>query len=157
MGATTVSSFEVDAHWLGLTESSTIKSSDASSSSAQNTSLYASRLASGSEQIRVITIERASSPSEPVRCNLETVCLLDTTSLYSAFSSSFRTAKARILLPEWIKKQAQSSANGSDQYDLPKPPDHQAERFVWGDFAALSYLWGDEARLRTIFPYHLHQ
>jgi hypothetical protein len=118
----------------------------------EKTSMYTSRLISKLQEIRLITILPASSESDIIQCQLETVSLLDTTAQYRAFNSSSENlaTKARVLLPRWFKTTTRHKFSEGGALIVPKFPDKEAHRYTWGDFAALSYMWGDKSQLRTV-------
>jgi hypothetical protein len=94
-------------------------------------------------EIRVITILPPVLGSRLVHCAMETVSLLDKRALYHNFETSYSAdeRRRRKHLYSWV---AFLSASGIRQSEsLEQVPTTQQLRFHWGDYAALSYTWGD--------------
>ncbi|ETN41635.1 uncharacterized protein HMPREF1541_03571 [Cyphellophora europaea CBS 101466] len=85
------------------------------------------------EELRLITID-ASSTVDQISCSLDTFSLQEVTPAYHKFveerSSLARSTSA--VLAEWL---------GTGHFDY--FPDSTRHRFLWGDYCALSYVWGD--------------
>lgn len=107
-----------------------------------------SSLDNTADEIRLVTI-KPSSPDHLLQCGLEKVSLNQFRPEYSAFTLSNGLAKHS-------PRQAKSS--WATPSGTPKPedrflgsvPEPDRYRFQWGDFAALSYVWGDESTRRDI-------
>ena len=85
------------------------------------------------EELRLITID-SSSTVDHLSCILDTFSLRDMTQAYSGFleerSSSVTSLSA--VLAEWL---------GTGNVGI--FPDSIHYRFRWGDYSALSYVWGN--------------
>jgi hypothetical protein len=95
-----------------------------------------------SHQIRLISLLPANSTTEAIHCVLETISLLSYTPIYEKFISKVPSIrKNRAFLSEWVKH-INPTELGDD--NLPgQVPSEDVYRFTWGDFATLSYTWGD--------------
>lgn len=113
------------------------------------------------DEIRLLTIDTERvTPGKPLRCNLETVSLKDLRADYTSFIVSHdlsgqtpRQAKdtwasSHITAPQLDDPLALED-QGSDRFYRSLPQLNQY-RFQWGDFAALSYVWGDTTTRRNI-------
>jgi hypothetical protein len=105
------------------------------------------------DEIRLIAIE-ASRPDGPVQCRLHRVSLKDTREEYSRFIKSAGEAgkSARQIVVHWAQSCSagyKNQPNSVDQSTGSKPSPTSC-RFNWGDFAALSYVWGNELDRRNI-------
>lgn len=112
-----------------------------------------SLLDEGYNEIRLITIEPIQHGG-PVQCNLHKVSLKDIREEYSRFIKSVDEAgkSARRILVQWAqlcRMQHSGQPNSVDQPTVSKPP-FSSCRYNWGDFAALSYVWGNERDRRDI-------
>jgi hypothetical protein len=70
----------------------------------------------------------------------------------SSLDSSFKSK--RKLMAEWSRATTDSTISESmnDQPDIYSHiPSLDCYRFAWGDYTALSYVWGDETKTRTTF------
>lgn len=119
------------------------------------TSLYESLpLDAAKEDLRLMTILPEVSFDGMLQCKMETVSLRKTTSDYDQFQSENYFAFGDDgVHEEWHRHRSHSirgscAPQGDDT--LPKVPTHEFYRFGWGDFAALSYTWGDPAPTRAI-------
>ncbi|MAD87405.1 MAG: hypothetical protein CL912_30980 [Deltaproteobacteria bacterium] len=110
-----------------------------------------SRLDEAADEIRVVSIGLCL-PGYPLRCTLEKVSLKDFKPEYGSFMHSTSTY---VQTPRQVKERWVGAARPDPQpkgVDLscgstPAPHRH---RFNWGDFAALSYVWGDESIRKDI-------
>lgn len=99
------------------------------------------------DEIRLINIFPPSGNSTLVRCNVEIVSLKDFTHEYQRFLSvSHSTARSkRDTMASWTHLHPPTTfgeilkPNLMDQH-IPTKSNY---RFTWGDYAALSYVWGD--------------
>lgn len=98
------------------------------------------------DEIRLVKIEPLQ-PDGLIRCHLSTVSLKESSSEYISFilASGLDGLSARRVLPKWIQSFKQSHHALSERANLPQDsePSHDAYRYHWGDFAALSYVWGE--------------
>ncbi|CAI6094545.1 unnamed protein product [Clonostachys chloroleuca] len=105
------------------------------------------------DEIRVLTLESFHDDGV-VHCRLEIVSLLDYSPEYSSFLTSFtgRTNLTRRILRSWTElcfPQIGHFSSASKNRWKQRP--HAAScRFTWGDFAALSYVWGTSNKERHI-------
>ena len=99
------------------------------------------------DEIRLLSIQ-PQQESGLIICHLEKASLKAFSNSYRDFLSTLSsTGKSkRGVLVDWIDSRCQggyttsaSSAQNSDQI-----PSQHYHRFIWGDFAALSYVWGEE-------------
>lgn len=121
-------------------------------SSGSASDLY-SHLDERLDEIRLITIEPFQLDA-PVQCNLHKVSLKDIQEEYSRFIKSVGKAgkSARQSIIQWTQScrmQYNNQPNSADQWTTSKPSPTSC-RFNWGDFAALSYVWGNERDRRDI-------
>ncbi|KAK5654729.1 hypothetical protein OQA88_7054 [Cercophora sp. LCS_1] len=93
-----------------------------------------SPLNNDADDIRLLTLARTQSGS-PLQCHLSTVSLRAFCPAYTSFinTNGLRHLTIRQAKTRW----APSSVGDS--------PQTHRYRFHWGDFAALSYVWGDES------------
>jgi len=115
------------------------------------------------DEIRLITLEPSARLPVPklrsqdiVRCKLENISLFSLRPEYKEFVSSLDSSlkSKRKLMAEWSRATTDSTISESmnDQPDTHNhTPSSDCYRFAWGDYAALSYVWGDETKTRTIF------
>lgn len=105
------------------------------------------------DEIRLLTLEPLRDGA-PVHCNLKKASLRHHTEEYSSFlrSSEHNGKTARRAMTEWAKShpphpdQLPREFGGGGNY----APSSNAYRFKWGDFAALSYVWGNGRERRQI-------
>jgi hypothetical protein len=106
------------------------------------------------DEIRLVTIEPLQF-DRIVRCHLSTASLKEFQPEYSSFmlASGLAGHSIRRVLPNWIQRCEQRLNAPPDETDLPfiPGPSQGAQRYRWGDFAALSYAWGDEHNPASIF------
>ncbi|KAK3625588.1 hypothetical protein LTR56_020308 [Elasticomyces elasticus] len=93
------------------------------------------------KQFRLINILKSSTEAA-LKCSLEVFSLLDLNPEYKTFltTNGLTEATSSQQLSEWISTS-----------QIPTfPPYEIKNRFLWGDFAALSYVWGDPRETTTI-------
>ena len=104
-------------------------------------------------EIRLVTIKPIRSRS-PIQCNLHRVSLKDIREEYSCFVKSADQAgkPARRILVEWAQSYQMQHGDQPSSVDQPtvSKPSSTSCRFNWGDFATLSYVWGNERDRRDI-------
>ncbi|KXX80953.1 Heterokaryon incompatibility protein 6, OR allele [Madurella mycetomatis] len=100
------------------------------------------------DEIRLVTI-RSSIPGRHLRCGLEKVSLKQLRPEYSVFilSNDLVGKSPRQAQSLWA---APSETSKPEDRFLGSVPEPDRYRFQWGDFAALSYVWGDESIRRDI-------
>ncbi|KAI5459249.1 heterokaryon incompatibility protein-domain-containing protein [Mariannaea sp. PMI_226] len=102
-------------------------------------------------EIRLLTVEKLHDNSETVRCNLEVVSLDARTDEYTSYleSSNWQGCATRRIVNCWIE--SRQAFNGEQESHLDCQPETSTNsrapsdgnmRFHWGDYAALSYVWG---------------
>lgn len=99
------------------------------------------------EEIRLINILQRTSDSDFVRCNVVTVSLKSYRSEHEDFLTAFSSTQRskQDIRTAWTD----SSSPPSTQSTCPQSPMTQhipcesSYRYTWGDYAALSYVWGD--------------
>jgi hypothetical protein len=109
-------------------------------------SLY-SPLDEDKEEIRLITFPRESRESGLVHCNLETVPLKPYSPEYQRYTTALNSrASKRRVLATWTRARCLSRLSANQDQDAMdnRIPVTEGYRFPWGDYAALSYVWGDE-------------
>ncbi|EXA33062.1 hypothetical protein FOVG_15667 [Fusarium oxysporum f. sp. pisi HDV247] len=103
----------------------------------------------GKDEIRLVTIKPLQSGAL-VQCHLSTASLKDFRPEYLSFihASGLVEHSVRRVLPKWIRscKQRPQAPPGKDAFPVVPEPSQVAHRYRWGDFAALSYVWGEEKR-----------
>ncbi|TVY91155.1 Heterokaryon incompatibility protein 6,OR allele [Lachnellula willkommii] len=113
-----------------------------------------SRLDESRDEIRLITLSPLPNEFDLVHCKLETVSLADITPEYRTFtlSSDDSSLGARKTIRKWSQSRslAQESSSPAKDDEYCYTPSTTSYRFIWGDFAALSYVWGDENVTGTI-------
>ncbi|TVY16139.1 Heterokaryon incompatibility protein 6, OR allele [Lachnellula arida] len=106
------------------------------------------------DEIRLITLSPLRNEFDLVHCKLETVSLADLTPGYRTFilSSDDSGLGARKTIRKWSQSRslAQESSSPAKDDEYCYTPSTTSYRFIWGDFAALSYVWGDENVTGTI-------
>jgi Heterokaryon incompatibility protein (HET) len=110
------------------------------------------------DEVRVLSILPESSESPLIHCRLTTVSLQHFTAAYRAHAPSATTigitatTNTHSVLSSWIKSRSQQgeAVNPPSNSPVPKFPNEEWYRFDWGDFACLSYTWGDSTVTRTI-------
>ena len=119
---------------------------------ASGASIY-SPLNRETDEIRLLTI-KANFSDRPLECTLEKASLQDFQPDYTSFvaSNGFSGKTKRQAKEIWARTRHTRDSSGSRSNTPPAAdhflgsvpaPDHH--RFLWGDFAALSYVWGDES------------
>lgn len=116
-------------------------------------SLY-SPLNPAADEIRLLTLEPCLL-GDILHCHLETISLKDTIPEYASFISSnnLSSQTPRQIKRQWMRSDCLHPAQHmfhlkADEIDNKDDsrssiPDPSEYRFRWGDFAALSYVWGD--------------
>ncbi|KAL5329485.1 hypothetical protein ACEPPN_002999 [Leptodophora sp. 'Broadleaf-Isolate-01'] len=92
------------------------------------------------DEIRLISILPYGGRLSHVECSIETVSLKSFNAQYHGFlSTSSSTGRKRSL--EWERLACLGGTNemAQDKHNR----NHPSHRFGWGDYAALSYVWGD--------------
>ncbi|KAK4164440.1 heterokaryon incompatibility protein-domain-containing protein [Cladorrhinum sp. PSN259] len=97
------------------------------------------------DEIRLLTVEPLRGTSI-VCCNIERVSLRHHSAAYARFpaASGFTSNCTRRAAIEWCRSRPSSPPSTGE---VPAPEFH---RFTWGDFAALSYVWGDNRSQKSI-------
>jgi hypothetical protein len=103
-------------------------------------------LVESSSQIRLINILPQDEGSPLVRCTLETVSLKSHTTDYHSFISSCTSAGRKRVI-DWANLHPSPSTDDLMDGYTPTPSSY---RFTWGDYAALSYVWGDPTHTSAI-------
>ncbi|KAF9775560.1 hypothetical protein IL306_006321 [Fusarium sp. DS 682] len=103
----------------------------------------------GRDEIRLVTIKPLQSDGL-VQCHLSTASLKEFRPEYLSFihASGLVEHSARRVLPKWMQscKQTPQAPPGNAALPVVPGPSQVAHRYRWGDFAALSYVWGEEKR-----------
>ncbi|CAH0045067.1 unnamed protein product [Clonostachys solani] len=102
------------------------------------------------DEVRVLTLEPIHDDGL-VHCRLETVSLLDYGPEYSSFLASFsgKTDLTRRILRSWTEL-CFPQVGHSPKNRWKQRPHAASCRFTWGDFAALSYVWGTSNKEKHI-------
>ncbi|RDL31340.1 uncharacterized protein BP5553_09549 [Venustampulla echinocandica] len=104
------------------------------------------------DEIRLISFppqpQSGGSDSEFIHCNLETVSLKSATLDYQNLVSGLilaREGNNRKVIGEWVRVQSQLKSGNEHAADTLKyhVPPRVCHRYTWGDYAALSYAWGN--------------
>jgi hypothetical protein len=132
-------------HAHGLTQNLTV--------AREGLSLY-SPLNAEDHHIRLLRI-LPGYQSDQVYCRLETHSLKDVAPAYKTFVSShnYTSLRAPTALERWTEHQlspALAKLKPLERINSTQPS-AKLHRFVWGDFAALSYVWGDKDDTREVF------
>ncbi|KAF5983611.1 heterokaryon incompatibility het-6 [Fusarium coicis] len=122
------------------------------SSSEMNRLYYP--LDENSDEIRLLTLLPKSRKTGVPHCTLETYSLKAFTPQYLHFLSTSGVANLgkRRTTSQWIRSRIAPELAGLaplNRIHSTQPPSSQY-RFQWGDYAALSYVWGDENDTRII-------
>jgi len=113
-------------------------------------------------EIRLLTIKQCL-PKQPLQCHLETVSLTEVRPEYASFISSNGLSEQtpRQIKHKWtashqtigprphLVADEEEDDNEEDRF-LGSVPEPSLYRYRWGDFAALSYVWGDGSLRKTI-------
>ncbi|KUJ10846.1 HET-domain-containing protein [Mollisia scopiformis] len=104
------------------------------------------------DEIRLISIQQSNSNSSLVRCEVVTVSLAALTPEYQAFLSTSvpNTGSKRDIKSRWARLHVQKPEDTSEDIMDRHIPIKSNYRFTWGDYAALSYTWGDPTPTRQI-------
>ncbi|KAF2681921.1 HET-domain-containing protein [Lentithecium fluviatile CBS 122367] len=117
-----------------------------------NTPLY-THLNLEQEEIRLLAI-LPESYSHDIRCHLATHSLKDLNPAYRAFltENNLHCLRDPDVLEKWTQKHISPKLASLDPLKrvYATQPPSQLHRFAWGDFAALSYVWGDSKQTRSI-------
>jgi hypothetical protein len=99
-------------------------------------------------ELRLVTILTNQS-SRLLECSMGVFSLIDTSPAYNTFLAreDFSHASPSDILRTWLTK---SQTRNSDSERLPVVATPGEKRFQWGDYAALSYCWGDITSTATI-------
>lgn len=98
------------------------------------------------DQIRLLTILPEVDYSNPVHSTMQIVSLQDLTPDYQQFLSRVgQVASKRQLLSRWLRSRNLPSLTNTKNQDL------HAYRYMWRDFAALSYTWGPMNNTDRVF------
>ncbi|KAH8659225.1 heterokaryon incompatibility protein-domain-containing protein [Tricladium varicosporioides] len=112
-------------------------------------SIY-SPLSEDEDEVRLITIAPYVPRLLLVECTLETLSLKAFTLEYRNFSSNSKcTGRKRVVEWNHVRNTLHSTTPNNIMLDKHNP-DYQDHRFIWGDYAALSYVWGDPADTEAI-------
>jgi len=105
------------------------------------------------DEIRLISLFPCAAESDLVRCTVETVSLRALTPEYQSFLSSSgpTVGGKRNRMKLWAEVQPRiESVDVTPDSVHKQTPTKLPYRFVWGDYAALSYVWGDPGMTRRI-------
>jgi hypothetical protein len=102
------------------------------------------------DEIRLINLLAYAPRSSLLHCTLETISLKSLTTEYRNFMS-ISSLIGRKLAARWRNEQRSSSAETPGEAVMDKDnPSNSRHRFTWGDYAAMSYVWGDPGQTRPI-------
>jgi Heterokaryon incompatibility protein (HET) len=107
-----------------------------------------SQLGDGRKETQLLTLLPLSRGAGIIQCNLQTYVLDDFTPEFERFVSA--SADASLNRPQrisqWTDHQSASTSGSTTAKHghAGEPPPSHHHRFKWGDYAALSYVWGDE-------------
>jgi hypothetical protein len=93
-----------------------------------------------------------------LQCHLETFSLLDCSLEYTRHIHGFQNADAAAVADSLRDPEVRKRWKDRTQFANIAPmkriaslqPFHELQRFTWGDFASLSYVWGDQSDTRII-------
>jgi hypothetical protein len=103
------------------------------------------------DEVRVITILPEDDDQGYLRCKMETVSLVHQTLEYQDFLAVHaQEANPDEYLSLWCSHIASNRNALEGEIETPKFPKVYHHRFKWGDFAALSYTWGNPTQVTTI-------
>jgi hypothetical protein len=101
------------------------------------------------DEVRAITILPEDDNRGNLQCKMETVSLADTTPDYRDFLAVHaQETNPSERLSSWCSQMAPN--RDALEAETPKFPEEHHHRFKWGDFAALSYTWGNSSQATTI-------
>lgn len=102
-------------------------------------------LHSEQKELRLLTIHPTDPTSQQIKCSLGTYSLADTTLAYHDFVSAGTALDLTpsALLATWTEAIQPRGEINSAKQTLAFPLDTVSHRFRWGDYAALSYCWGN--------------
>jgi hypothetical protein len=98
------------------------------------------------QQVRLLRIVPQPEGST-IRCRLHTVSLLDVSDEFRTTNGDLRNSALR---RDWIARSTVAHLAPMTRI-ASQQPYAELHRFVWGDFASLSYVWGDQADKETIY------
>lgn len=108
-------------------------------------------LTPSSAQVRVITILPEDDSLGNLQCRMETVSLSDLTPEYRDFLAVHsQETNSSLRLSLWCSQIAPGRDSLLGDLAAPKFPEVHHHRFKWGDFAALSYTWGNPSQATPI-------
>jgi hypothetical protein len=103
------------------------------------------------DEVRVITIFPEDDSHGNLRCKMERVSLLDITPEYRDFLAVHtQETNPSKRLSSWCSHMASDHDILEGEIEALKFPEKHHHRFKWGDFAALSYMWGNPSLTTTI-------
>lgn len=104
-------------------------------------------LVESQEEIRLLNVFKQDSDTDLVRCSLATVSLKANTAEYQDFLSRYVPVhqKKRETMETWTRRHNPSTSTQTTDanYMINYIPSKENYRFTWGDYAALSYVWGE--------------
>jgi hypothetical protein len=98
------------------------------------------------QQVRLLRIVPQPEGST-IRCRLHTVSLLDVSDEFRTTNGDLRNSALR---RDWIARSTVAHLAPMARI-ASQQPYAELHRFVWGDFASLSYVWGDQADRETVY------
>lgn len=107
------------------------------------------------DEFRLLTLLPKSRSTDTVHCTLRTCSLKAVTPEYLSFLQTIDPSNAeskRNTTSKWIQSRLPpqlAHLAPLNRLHATHPPASQ-HRFVWGDYAALSYVWGDERDRESI-------
>ncbi|KAJ4176424.1 hypothetical protein NW767_015448 [Fusarium falciforme] len=106
------------------------------------------------DEVRLLNLLPKSRKANAVHCTMKIYSLKDFTQEHLAFLSSSSSAglSKRNATSRWVQSRIAADLASLAPLTLlhaTQPPSSQ-HRFTWGDYAALSYVWGDERDTATI-------
>jgi hypothetical protein len=103
------------------------------------------------DEVRMITFITNHSQDDTLHCLLETFSWNDQVSAYREFNAlgERQSQSDQQLLSSWIQLRGLKESTRTIQSNAsPQPCQY---RFTWGDYATLSYVWGNDPATETIF------
>ena len=110
----------------------------------------------GNSEIRLINISRChlEPNSSLIHCTMEIVSLMDYCDEYRDYNPTEESvgASSRRIVSKWAQKHGRIFSTQSRERDIMANylPTDEMCRFRWGDYAALSYVWGSQAETSRI-------
>ena len=104
-------------------------------------------------ELRLLSNICADSASQLLSCSLGTFSLADTTPTYQRFVSNGTASylSPSAILTKWTEATQPQAEHHVARQTFASPAHSAIHRFQWGDYAALSYVWGDPNDTTTIF------